>query len=314
MSVGAGQSSSPFALPQVLSLGTRASPLALAQTARVTAALADHGVKALAKTFSTLGDRQLDLPLQALGDKGVFTAELQQALRAGQVAAAVHSAKDLSALDDPDLPIAAVLPRDAREDVLITPGGAGLDSLPRGARIGTSSLRRAAQLRDVRPDLRPIVVRGNVQTRLQKWRAKEVDALILAAAGLARLGLEETVPHVTLPGLYAPAQGIIAVQALQPASHWDAINHPATYAALMIERALVRGLGASCRQPLACGLDWTRDGQGTLVARAWGPEGERVQEALDLQPSQSLADQVAQAEQLGVRLHAALPHGLATAP
>ena len=314
MRVGAGPSSSPFAVPQVLSLGTRASPLALAQTARVAAALADHGVQARAKTFSTRGDRWLDVPLQALGDKGVFTAELQHALRAGQVAAAVHSAKDMSALDDPDLPIVAALPRDARKDVVIAPGGAGLDSLPKGARVGTSSLRRAAQLRDARPDLRPVVVRGNIQTRLQKWRAGEVDALILAAAGLARLGLEEAVPHVTLPGLYAPAQGIIAVQALAAAPHWDAINDPASFAALRIERALVRGLGASCRQPVACALDWTRDGQGTLAAMAWGPEGARVQETLDLAPDQTLADQVAQAERLGLRLRARLPQGLGTEP
>ena len=299
-------------MDEVLSLGTRASPLALAQTARLIKALAREGFQSIAATFSTHGDRRLDLPIQELGDKGVFTAELQDALRTGQIAAAVHSAKDMSALEDPALPIVAALPRDAQGDVLISADGASLGALAEGSRVGTSSLRRAAQLRDIRPDLRAVVVRGNIQTRLQKWQAGEVEALILAAAAMERLGLEGSVPYVALPGLRAPAQGIIAVQALARAPHWDAISDPASFKDLMIERALVRGLGACCRQPMACALDWQENGQGALTAQAWGPEGEQVQETLVLNKAESLRNQVRQAEQLGMRLRSCLPNGFGT--
>ena len=123
-----------------LILGTRASPLALAQTHAVIDALATQGLDARAETFSTLGDRDLSKPLQELGDKGVFTAELETALTRLHIDAAVHSAKDMSAVDNPDLPLVAVLPRSARGDVLVSDYGPGLADLPVGARLGTSSL------------------------------------------------------------------------------------------------------------------------------------------------------------------------------
>ena len=177
-----------------LKLGTRASPLALAQTDQVIAALAQAGIEAQAHTFSTRGDRDLSKPLHELGDKGLFTQELEAALKSGDIDAAVHSAKDMSAIDDPELPIVASLKRDSRADILISAGASPLTELPQRARIGTSSLRRAAQVQAVRPDLQVVAVRGNVQTRLKKWQAGEVDALILAAAGLRRLGMMTDLP------------------------------------------------------------------------------------------------------------------------
>ena len=296
-----------------LKLGTRASPLALAQTDRVIQALGTWGHGGQAKTFSTQGDRVQDRPLQDLGDKGVFTAELEAALRAGQIDAAVHSAKDMSAIDDPDLPLVAALPRDSRGDVLIAKGGQGLGDLSAGTRIGTSSLRRASQIRALRPDLTIVPIRGNLQTRLKKWRAGEVEALILAAAGLERMGLDQDqddIPMQALTWPYAPAQGIIAIQATKPSVIWDQINDPAAMQALMIERALIRGLGANCRQPVACQVQIGTTTT-TLDIYAWDVGGQEHHLHKTLAPALSDQALCQQAQALGQQLRAHVGEGLA---
>lgn len=284
-----------------LKLGTRASPLALAQTDQVIAALAKVGIAAQAHTFSTRGDRDLSKPLHELGDKGLFTQELEAALMSGEIDAAVHSAKDMSALDDLDLPIVAALERDSRADVLIS--NRALDDLPEGARIGTSSLRRAAQLKSVRPDLLAVPVRGNVQTRLKKWQEGEVDALILAAAGLRRMDLVASLPTHELDWDTAPAQGLIAIQARSENDPWKDISHEASYRVLHIERALVRGLGAHCRLPVSCHVS---DGLAVRLS-AWAKDGSAKHATGQIDQETNLAAQVRAAEDLGQGLKAELP-------
>lgn len=278
---------------QPLKLGTRASALALAQTDAVIAALAAQGVAAEAVTFSTRGDRDLSKPLHELGDKGLFTLELEAALRSGEIDAAVHSAKDMSALDDAELPIVGALEREAKGDVLV---GASLADLPEGARVGTSSLRRAAQLKALRPDLQSVAVRGNLNTRLAKLEAGEADALILAEAGLRRLGLLDGLKTESLPFRPAPAQGIIAIQAATASELWSSISHGPTLRALHIERALVRGLGANCRLPVA--LDLGHE----AVLEAWHENGTVMDAKQEVRT-------VAEAEALGAALLARLPEG-----
>jgi len=288
-----------------IKLGTRASPLALAQTRQVIDALAMQGVVARAVTFSTHGDRDLSKPLHELGDKGLFTAELEAALHSGTIDAAVHSAKDISAFDDPDLPLVAALPRHERHDVLVGPY-ASLDAMPSGGRVGSSSLRRAAQTRAIHPEVNLIPVRGNVQTRLAKWRAGEVEALILAAAGLARLGLLEDLPHTALPWDTAPAQGLIVVQAPEGSALWERISDAGALRDLRVERALVRGLGANCRLPVSCA---TLPGAKHLSLRlsAWHASGSAREAEATLPLTQSLEDLTLAAEALGQQLKADLP-------
>lgn len=286
-----------------LKLGTRASKLALAQTDIVISALSKLGMEASAQTFSTKGDREQEVPLQALGDKGIFTAELEAALRGGSVQAAIHSAKDMTALDDPDLPIVAALKRDLKSDVLISEKGC-LEELEEGAVIGTSSLRRSSQLREARPDLQVVPIRGNLQTRIAKWQNGVVDALILAEAGLNRMQLLSNLPTHKLPWFHAPSQGIIAVQARVTGPHWESINHYSTFEELMIERALVRGLGASCRQPVACLLE-----KNFFQATAWGENGVRADGNIRLDHL-ILSEKIDAAEKLGHKLLTSLPDGL----
>ena len=294
-----------------LKLGTRASPLALAQTNQVIAALAHIGIPAQAKVFSTRGDMDLSQPLYMLGDKGLFTAELEAALRSGEIDAAVHSAKDMSALDDPDLPLVAALARTTRADILISHHADGLAGLPNQARVGTSSLRRAAQLKACRSDLVPASVRGNVQTRLKKWQVGEVDALILAAAGLERLGLLQDLPSTQLDWDTAPAQGIIAIQGasqrVPESAPWNQINDYRSFTQLQIERALVRGLGAHCRLPVSCFVEGE-----TVRLSAWLADGRektiRSQlKSIDLNSDADLKKVCYDAESLGQELRKQLP-------
>ena len=293
-----------------LLLGTRASPLAIAQSDRVIAALDVQGLTAQPRIFSTQGDRVLDQSFQALGDKGMFTAELEAALHQGLVQAAVHSAKDMSALDDPALPIVAVLPRDSRVDALIAQDVKAVADLPARARIGTSSLRRAAQLRQLRPDLIIVPVRGNLQTRIRKWRQGEVDALLLAAAGLDRLDLRAELPAIDLPLPYAPCQGIIAIQARERAEMWRGLSCAATMTQLAIERALVRGLGANCRQPVACQVDGDVGGGFAIQLYAWGRSGRCESLTHRLAAGQSDEALAQDAETQARALAARLPEGL----
>lgn len=204
----------------VFRFGTRSSPLALYQTEKVISALRrlfPEGHFEI-RRFQSLGDRDQGTPLETLAKSApspsIFADEIEKALKAGEIDAAVHSLKDLSVEDDPELCIAAVPEREDPRDALVTASGESLSRLPKGARIGTCSLRRSLQLLAERPDLRVIPVRGTVEGRLGKMDAGECDGLILAAAGLLRLGLGHRISETFSPErmIPAPGQGALAVQ------------------------------------------------------------------------------------------------------
>src|SRR5215213_18777 len=181
-----------------LTFATRPSALARWQTAHVIQLLqaAHPGLECDEYVITTTGDRTLDRPLPEIGSKGLFTGELEEALLSGRVQAAVHSLKDLPVENAPRIALAAIPEREAAYDVLVSAGGLTLSGLPEGARVGTCSLRRTAQLLARRPDLEILPVRGNVDTRLRKVLAGEYDAIVLAQAGLTRLGLQAHISEV----------------------------------------------------------------------------------------------------------------------
>ncbi len=246
-------------LARMLTLGARPSPLARRQTDHVIRRLhvAWPGLECRVVTFTTTGDKALDRPLPEIGGKGVFTAELENALRAGEIDLAVHSLKDLPIDDAPGLSIAAIGEREDARDVLISRGGWTLDRLPHAARVGTSSPRRSAQLLAARPDLTLLPLRGNVDTRIRKAMWGDYDAIVLAAAGVLRLGLEA---HITqyLPFevmLPAPGQGALAIQCREDDATTRellaAIEDPASRTAVTAERAFLKALGGGCSAPVA---------------------------------------------------------------
>ena len=238
----------------MIRLGTRGSPLALVQAAMVRDALvAAHGATVEIVPIRTTGDRVQDRALADIGGKALWTKELDRALLAGEVDACVHSLKDVETIRPREIVIAAVLPRADVRDRLI--GAAAIEALPHGARLGTSSPRRAAQLRRLRPDLVVTLLRGNVDTRLSKVASGEVDATLLAAAGLDRLGRHDVgVPIATTTLLPAPSQGAVAVETRsdgQSRALIAAIDHADTHRAVATERALLAALSADCHSPVA---------------------------------------------------------------
>ena len=251
-------------MTRALLLGTRGSALALAQTRIVTDAL---GASVETRIIRTAGDAS-SRPLQELGD-GVFVTAIEDALRSGEIDAAVHSLKDLPTGDRPGLVIAAVLPREDPRDVLVTSARGGLATLPRGARVGTSSPRRDAALRLLRPDITTAPIRGNVETRLAKVVRGEYDATVLALAGLRRLGVAVADDEILGPDqmLPAPGQGAIAVQcrADDPLTRdrLATIDDAPTRAATDAERELLRLMGGSCE--LALGALAVRSGDDVVL-------------------------------------------------
>ncbi len=236
-------------------LGTRGSPLALTQAGMVRDALMTaHGwADVEIVVIRTTGDRVQDRALAEIGGKALWTKELDRALLAGEVDACVHSMKDVETLRPDAIAIAATLPRADVRDRLI--GAASIAALPDGATIGTSSPRRAAQLRRLRPDVSAVLFRGNVDTRLGKLAAGEVDATLLAAAGLERLGRHDTGVAIPLDVMLpAPAQGAVGVETLvdgMARAQVAAIDHAPTHRAIAAERALLAGLRADCHSPVA---------------------------------------------------------------
>jgi hydroxymethylbilane synthase len=245
-------------LSRPLRLGTRGSPLALVQANMVASALrAAHGwgEDAIAIVpVKTTGDVVQDRPLAEIGGKALWTKELDRALLDGAIDFAVHSMKDVETIRPQAIRIAAMLPRADVRDRLI--GAASIAALPQGARIGTSSPRRAAQLRHLRPDVSIVPFRGNVDTRLRKLADGEADATLLAAAGLERLArpdIGHAVPlDVMLP---APAQGAVGIEAraddAATLALLSAIDHAETHACVATERAFLAALGADCHSPVA---------------------------------------------------------------
>jgi len=247
-------------MTKTLILGTRASALARWQTASIESLLRkawpDLDIQTL--LITTQGDRVVDTPLPLIGGKGVFTAELETALRNHEIDFAVHSLKDLPTDVPEGLTIGAVPPRANVADAFVSRSGKTLSMLPQKATIGTSSRRRAAQIRNVRPDLHMIDIRGNIDTRLNKAldAAGEYDAIVLAQAGLERLGLAHQITEtlsfdVMLP---APGQGALAVQCRDDieSRKWLApLNDLSTQMAVTAERAFLAGLGGGCSLPIA---------------------------------------------------------------
>ncbi len=258
-------------------IGTRGSPLALVQANMVRSALiaahgwADETVEIV--PIKTTGDRVQDRALAEIGGKALWTKELDRALLAGDIDCAVHSMKDVETIRPTSLRIAAMLPRADVRDKLI--GAESISALAQGARVGTSSPRRAAQLLHLRPDLDILLFRGNVATRLAKLEAGEADATLLAAAGLDRLGQSE-IGHAIDDLLPAPAQGAVGIEVRAEDKAAcrivDAIDHKATWRCVMAERALLASLGADCHSPVAA-LATIEDDRLTLRAELLAMDG-----------------------------------------
>jgi hydroxymethylbilane synthase len=244
-----------------LRIGTRGSPLALAQARMTRAALTQqHGVAEEAieiVVIRTSGDRIQDRPLSEAGGKGLFTKEIEEALLAGTIDLAVHSAKDMPTALPDGLMLAACLPREDVRDAFISRKAARLQELPHGAVVGTASLRRQAMVKRLRPDVATVVLRGNVETRLRKLEAGEVDATLLALAGLKRLGLADQATALLEINEFLPAvgQGAVTIEARIDDSRTREllakIDHADTSVALACERAFLGVLDGSCRTPIA---------------------------------------------------------------
>ncbi len=240
-------------------IGTRGSRLALWQAEWVRSEIArrfpDEAVELA--TIKTQGDRITDVPLAQVGGKGLFVKEIENALLDGRVDVAVHSMKDMPAEIPDGLVIGAVPEREDPRDVLITRGGRGLQALAPGDVVGTSSLRRAAQIRHLRPDLRVIPLRGNVETRLAKLEAGDLAAIVLAAAGLKRLGLMDRAGEILPPEVMLPAvgQGALCIEVRRDDPRIDpiasALDHRDSRRAVMGERAFLRRLQGGCQVPIA---------------------------------------------------------------
>jgi hydroxymethylbilane synthase len=267
-------------------VGTRGSALARRQTERVIELLegAWPGLVCEERPIVTRGDRtqRSGEPLPEIGGKGLFTAELEQGLRAGELDLAVHSLKDLPIEDPPDVVIGAVCAREDVRDCLVSRERVALADLPDGAVVGTSSLRRAAQLRELRPRLDIRSIRGNVDTRIRKVREGEYDATLLAAAGIRRLGLEAEVTEWLSPDsmLPAPGQGALAVQCRAADERvlelLAAIDDADTRATTSAERTFLRALQAGCTAPVGAHAEVDSDADVVLRAIVLSPDGKRV--------------------------------------
>jgi hydroxymethylbilane synthase len=258
----------PAADTSLLRLATRGSALAREQAALAALALrAPGGVEIETVIVRTEGDRRAQTPIDELEGEGWFTAELERSLLDGRADVAVHSGKDLPSVLASGLNLAAYLTRADPRDGVVSMGDRPLAQLPAGATVGTSSARRAGLLAALHPGLRPVAIRGNVDTRLRKLESLEVDALVLACAGLDRLGLgdrccERLDPTEFVP---SPAQGAIALETVTGSSAarlCAAVGDPDTTAAVVAERAVLAGLGGGCLLPLGA---WARVEDGRLV-------------------------------------------------
>jgi hydroxymethylbilane synthase len=268
---------------QGLRLGTRGSALALAQARKVAAAIEtaqrwpDGWVQIV--EITTRGDEVKDRPLAEIGGKALWTKELDRALLAGEVDFCVHSMKDVESIRPKEIHIAAVRPRGDVRDRIV--GAESIDALKQGAVVGTSSPRRAAQLLRLRPDLKIVPFRGNVETRLKKVEQGEVDATLLCSAGLKRLGIEAGTAIPTEMLLPAPAQAVIGVECrtndTRTQSVLSTINNQITYDCVAAERAFTRALGAACASPVAafCVLE---DGDLRMRAQLFSADGKDLVE------------------------------------
>ncbi len=288
--------------PRTLTIGTRGSPLALWQANHVAERLraAYPGLAVRLEPIKTTGDKILDVPLAKVGGKALFVKEIEEALLDHRVDLAVHSMKDVPTELPRGLTIGAVTEREDPHDVLISRTGARLRELPSGGRVGTSSLRRQAQLLHHRPDLQIVGLRGNLDTRIRKLTSEGLDAIVVAAAGVKRLGLMDRITEVLTPEVSLPAigQGALGVEIRvpsgwgDPGAPWAAtaklaiLDHPDTHVAVLAERAFLRRLGGGCQVPFAAharitndrmvlrGLVATPDGKQMVAGERSGPRTE----------------------------------------
>jgi hydroxymethylbilane synthase len=268
---------------QGLRLGTRGSPLALAQARKVAAAIEtaqrwpDGWVQIV--EIRTTGDKVQDKPLAEIGGKALWTKELDRALLAGEVDFCVHSMKDVESVRPDGIHIAGVRPRGDVRDRIV--GAESIDKLAQGAKVGTSSPRRAAQLRRLRPDLEIVPLRGNVETRLKKVESGEVDATLLAAAGLKRLDINVGTSIPTEIILPAPGQAVIGIECrtddTRTQSVLSTVSNDITFNCVMAERAFTRALGGTCHSPVAafCAFE---DGDLRLRAQLFSEDGTEMVE------------------------------------
>ena len=263
----------------VIRVGSRGSALALAQTRLVMALLEGEGAGCELRVYTSKGDLVRDRPIQAIGGEGVFVRELESALLAGEIDLAVHSMKDLPARQPEGLVLAPVPRREDPRDALVLRAGLTcLKDLPSGARVGTGSPRRAGQLLALRPDLEVVPIRGNLDTRLRRVET-DLDGVVLAAAGLRRLGLEGRITQLFSPleMLPAPAQGALALEVRaedrELLSRLEAISHRESDLTVRAERAFLLGAGAGCHAPVGA---WCRlEGEELVLTALYGEEGER---------------------------------------
>ncbi len=285
-----------------LRIGSRGSQLALWQANHISALLREQGHTVELEIIRTTGDKITDVALAKVGTKGMFTKEIEEALADSRVDLAVHSLKDLPTEVPPGFELAAITKRENPSDVLLSRKYESLAALPHGARVGTSSLRRQAQLKAIRPDLEIFPLRGNVDTRLRKLEAGEFDAIILAAAGLYRLGRTEFVREVISPDVMCPAAGQGALGIEIRAGDTDIRNYlkflddAASRSSTTCERALLNKLGGGCQVPIGAFAEVHGDRLQlhSIVAR---PDGTQV-----LRESQQGTDPRALGEAVGETL------------
>ncbi|WP_371364092.1 Porphobilinogen deaminase [Sporomusa rhizae] len=270
-------------MKQKLVIGTRGSKLALWQANHVAACLRERypEVTIELKNMVTTGDKILDVPLAKIGGKGLFTKELEVAMLSGEIDLAVHSLKDMPTELPEGLVLAAVTNRVDPGDALISPKYKTLDKLPAKARVGTSSLRRKAQLLNARPDLTIVDLRGNLDTRLKKLTTENLDAILLAVAGLRRLGWDEHITQVLPQDVCLPAvgQGALAIEArgndAETLAMLEFLNHEPTRQATLAERAFLAEVEGGCQIPIGV-YGQAGDGEVTLNAVIMSPDGKEV--------------------------------------
>lgn len=285
-------------------IATRKSPLALIQAEIVRKKLFAVFPKLAIELvpMSTTGDDNVGRPLADIGGKGLFTKELEEGLLGGKLDIAVHSLKDMETVLPRNLMIAATLEREDPGDALIAPKVGLLNNLPKGASVGTSSVRRAALLRIMRPDLNIVPFRGNVTTRLAKLERGEVDATILAVAGLKRLGLEDRATEIFNSATFIPAvgQGIIAIECCEDnktvRTMLEAINHIPTHIAATAERSMLAVLDGSCRTPIGGYARFEKDAlriDGIVISKD-GSRHVRATKTGDARHASNLGKEIAQ--------------------
>src|SRR5271169_2653398 len=280
-------------------IGSRGSQLALWQANHISALLRERRQEVEIEIIKTSGDKITDVALAKVGTKGMFTKEIEEALAEGRVDFAVHSLKDLPTELPPGFELVAVTTRVNPRDVFLSVKHESIKALPQGARVGTSSLRRQAQLKVLRSDLRVHPLRGNVDTRVRKLEEGEYDAIILAAAGLTRLGKTQWVREVLSEDVMCPAagQGALGIEIRKGDAgmrdHVKFLDDPAARAATTCERALLNKLGGGCQVPIGAFAEMS-GGTLRLTAIVARPDGSEV-----LREQQSGSDPVALGEQVG---------------